>query len=228
MKLPNIKLPRWNLRKLRRFQVWLLLIAALLIIAWIVVDMNMRPIIVNMAEAKVRALAVKAINDAVQSTVSADPDYTDLVEPVTDGEGRITLLKADTLKMNQLSTQATLATQQRLNDIGDQGVSIPLGSITGSHILEGAGPNINVKTIPVGSVTAEFTSEFESAGINQTRHKIYLKVRAEISIVVPSQAKSVEVIVPVLVSENIIVGQVPEYYLHNENPGDSLELVPNP
>ena len=103
-----------------------------------------------------------------------------------------------------------------------------MGSITGSHILEGAGPNINVKTIPVGSVTAEFTSEFESAGINQTRHKIYLKVRAEISIVVPSQAKSVEVIVPVLVSENIIVGQVPEYYLHNENPGDSLELVPNP
>ena len=217
---------KFDLRKLRRGWVWLLLVLSVLFIVWIIIDINLRPLIVDMAEAKVRALTVMAINDAVQTTVREEPYFTDLVEAVKDDEGRITLLKANTLRMNELSTRATLTTQQRLNDIGDQGVKSPLGSVLGSQILQGSGPYIKVKTVPVGSVTAEFVTEFESVGINQTRHKMYLKVKANVRIVIPRGAQTVEVVVPVLISESIIVGQVPEYYLNNENSEDLMNLVP--
>ena len=42
------------------------------------------------------------------------------------------------------------------------------------------GPKIQVRILPVSAVTAAFSTEFESAGINQSRHKIYLSLDATV------------------------------------------------
>ena len=72
------------------------------------------------------------------------------------------------------------------------------------------GPKITVKMQQVGNITTSYESEFESAGINQTRHKIYLNLTTTMRVVVPFNSKEVEVTCQIPVSDTIIVGKIPE------------------
>ena len=83
-----------------------------------------------------------------------------------------------------------------------------------------------MRIVPVGSVNTEFSTEFESSGINQTRHKIFLRARASIQIVIPTDAQVAGVTVDVLVAESIIVGEVPGSFVGYNPDGDLLNLVP--
>ena len=61
----------------------------------------------------------------------------------------------------------------------------------------------------VGNISSSYESIFESAGINQTRHKIYLNVNMKIKVIVPFKSEEVEVATQIPISETIIVGKTP-------------------
>ena len=105
------------------------------------------------------------------------------------------------------------STETYIEKMGEQDVKIPIGTLSGSPLLAGKGFKVTIRVLPLGSVKCQFVSEFETAGINQTRHKIYLDVVATISIVLPTSQSIVKTNTPVLVSESIIVGKVPDTYL---------------
>ena len=90
------------------------------------------------------------------------------------------------------------------------------GSITGSRYLSGAGPRIEIKILPQGSVTTDFKSEFESAGINQTIHRIYLDVACKVTIVTTYDSIEADIVNQVLMTESVIVGEIPEAYYNIE------------
>jgi sporulation protein YunB len=208
-----------------RFFILLALVAAIGIFLFVVVDRNTSPVIINMAEARVRALAVKAMNDAVRTIMTDPVKYTDLIKVVQDKEGRVMMIQANTLKMNDISASAALTTQDNISLIGDQGIGIPLGSVLGGQLLSGRGPTIYARIVPVGSVTTDYESEFQNEGINQTRHKIFLNLHTVVRIVIPTQSKEISVDTKVLVTECIIVGQVPNSYVNVTDP-NQLDLVP--
>ncbi|MCL2859313.1 MAG: sporulation protein YunB [Oscillospiraceae bacterium] len=81
--------------------------------------------------------------------------------------------------------------------------------------------------VPAGVVSANFTSSFEGAGINQTIHRLYLDVNCDVSILTPYGGMSSEVDDKVLFAENIIVGEVPQsfYNLEGISPSDTLPLM---
>ena len=62
---------------------------------------------------------------------------------------------------------------------------------------------------PMGNINTSYESKFESAGINQTRHKIYLNVVAKIRLRLPLQNQDIEVSTQIPVSDTIIVGKIP-------------------
>jgi hypothetical protein len=80
--------------------------------------------------------------------------------------------------------------------------------------------------IPIGSVVCKFVSNFESAGINQTLHKIYVNINAQIGVVFPLNSVSFNSEQQVLISECVIIGQVPEVYLNSESLDTLLNFVP--
>ena len=88
-----------------------------------------------------------------------------------------------------------------------------------------SGPQIRVSVVPVGSVTTRFVTSFESAGINQTRHEISLEASVLMRIVVPAGSNSVSVSTYVPIAESIIVGEVPESYVHVPE-DELLNLIP--
>ena len=75
------------------------------------------------------------------------------------------------------------------------------------------------------AVSAAFSTEFESAGINQTRHKIYLSLQTSVRLVIPSGARQVLLQSQVLIAESIIVGEVPQSYVSVPETGDALNFA---
>ena len=212
----------------RRAVLWgcaALLAAAVLAVVLIVTEVNLRPIILNTAESRVRAIALDAVNSAIARNLD-HVTYEDLITVSRDNAGRVTLLQANTVNMNRISTQTALTAQQYIADIGEQSLRISVGSATGNPLLAGRGPEFVIKVIPVGAVSTEFVTEFQSAGINQTRHKVYIRIKAVMRVVIPTGARQVEVLSQVPVAETVIVGQVPQSYVNVESTEDMLNLLP--
>ena len=89
------------------------------------------------------------------------------------------------------------------------GVEVPLGWMTNNSTFFDIGPDITVNVESVGSLDVAYESVFESAGINQTRHKIYLKVNAKLKVKVPLHSEEIRVKCEIPVAETIIVGKIP-------------------
>ena len=201
----------------------ILLIGALLALAF---ALNLTPIMIAMAEAKGRQLAVVAINEAVREVMGGGVIYSDLMQVTKDISGRVSMIQANTLLMNDLASKAALVAQRNLRSLGDEGVELPLGSALGIGILSGAGPRIRASVVPVGSVTTRFVTAFESAGINQTRHEISLLTSTLVHIVIPTGANAVQVEALVPIAESIIVGEVPDTYMNAQDAEQALDLAP--
>ena len=194
-----------------------LLLAAALILLFVLFGMalekNLEGVILDMAHARAEAMAAEYVNEAVLAVLGKDISYEDMITVRTDGDGKITMLQANAVRMNELATLTALQAQSRLEGAEAQSVSIPLGAALGIPFLSGMGPRIHVRIVPVSAVSAAFSTEFESAGINQTRHKIYLALRTTVRLVIPSSARQVTLGSQVLIAESIIVGDVPQSYV---------------
>lgn len=202
-------------RHRRRFSPLSVLLLFLLsfLLLFIYVERNLKPTILAIAEAKARQIATEAINQAIHKKVVTDVEYRDLIFVHKDNRGRIVLMQPNTVKINKLASDTTLEVQKTLEGLPVSGFKIPLGQVSGSQLLASYGPGIKVSIYPIGTVRVEVEDEFTEAGINQTRHRLYLRVLANVKIVVPLVSTYVKVTTQVPVAETIIVGEVPSTYM---------------
>jgi len=206
----------------------MVLLAVLAIVAaclWYL-ERNLTEVVLSLADARARSLAVQSLNEAAEETVQSGVGYDQLMNVTTGTDGSVRLIQANTAEMNKLAARASIIAQQRLESLEGQSVSVPLGSALGLTIFAGSGPRIRVQILPVGSVTTRFDTEFQTAGINQTRHKVLLTLSATIQLVIPTGASVVEASTQVAVAESIIVGQVPDSFVDVNNDSDMLNLIP--
>lgn len=168
------------------------------------------PNIMVICDGEMRAKATDIINKSIIEEYINQFKYDEIINFEKDLEGNIILLKADTLKMNKISTDVALRVQRDLKEIGQVGIEFPIGYVTKNNLLSNLGPKITATMQPVGHVETRYISDFESAGINQTRHKIYVEVKAKIKVVLPIGYNEVEVISQLPITETVIVGKIPE------------------
>lgn len=186
----------------------------------------MLPLIKDVTSSMIESLATSAVNNAVFYVLTEKTDYSDLVTVYSDNYGKINMISANSVKINALARETSKMSQEYINKMGGSGIDVPLGSLTGFDLIIGQGPLIHFKTVPVGIVNANFYSEFTSSGINQTRHRIYIVVEAVIDVILPDREEKLITNTQVLVSESIIVGEVPDTYLKLNDDGE-YNLLPN-
>ncbi|MEW6181934.1 MAG: sporulation protein YunB [Bacillota bacterium] len=185
------------------------------------------PTVLAFAEPKVVQTAVEAVNGAVRSEVlSRRLRYEDLVTIHKDDEGRIVLVQADTVKVNDMAASVAVAVEKGLRELQQEEFEVPLGQILGSQFLANCGPRVKVQIIPVGSVKVVMLDKFESAGINQTRHRFSLHLDTSVRIAVPLHNKEARITTDVPLVENIIVGTVPSTFV--SIPGGLTFTPPKP
>lgn len=173
-------------------------------------------IVKTVAETKIRALAAEAVNEAVRLALDDGVKYADLVSVERDSNGKVLSITSNSLKINRMARDAELMSQQKINELSGKDISIPLGAFTGIAFLSGAGPGISVKILPVGRAECSFSSVFSSAGINQTKHSVFIHVLADISVIMLDQKIKVNLESEILVSESVIVGDVPDFYMGSD------------
>lgn len=192
-----------------------------LVISMILADLRLKESILDIAESQAQLKVVELVNQAVTDKIVAQTDYRDIVYIHKDDKGRIEMLQANTVKLNQIMAQTINEVINSMNKLESQSVSIPLGQVTGSIFMAGYGPKVKVNIIPVQKVSVEVENRFEQAGINQTRHLVYFKINTIIKIAVPMVHKDINVSTTVPLADTIIVGTVPDTYLNLSIPGQS-------
>ena len=210
----------------RRWIKWLVALALISILIFFYFQRNVTRVLISISEATMRASTTIAVNDAVYYTLSDDMRYDDLVTVTRNDLGDIVGLSANSLKINKIARDTASISQSNLKNLSLNGIPVPLGALTGIEAFAGLGPSIHFRIIPVSSVSCGFSSSFESVGINQTKHSIYLNVIADISIVMPSRTENFAVVTDILVGESVIVGAIPDTYLQSDIFGNKPDLSP--
>ncbi|WP_232199094.1 sporulation protein YunB [Thermosinus carboxydivorans] len=192
--------------------VGLLLFSLAVYVFWRV-EVHLKPTLMAIAEARATAIATQTINNVINDKVSRTIDPQTLVTVRFDSKGRVVLIQPNTMEFNKLAADTTIKVQDALHIITEEKIYIPIGQVLGSQILASWGPKILVTIIPVGTVQVKVVDKFEQAGINQTRHMVYLMATTQIHIVVPLVSKSISVHTQVPVAEYVVVGEVPNTYV---------------
>ena len=197
---------------MRKVTKWLLSFSVLVFVCaiWLIVVVN--PVVFNYANAVLDAVAVQAVNRGVADVINAET-YSNLTDIRRDAKGAITSINADAMAMNFLSAQVSSRAQSYLETKSHEGIPVPIGTFSGIPFLVGQGIPIKLNLKLVGAVNCNFESEFKTAGINQTEHKITLRTYAAVDIILPFYAKRTNIVIEMLFADSIIVGEVPEFML---------------
>lgn len=211
-------------RRRRRLVAAFLVIAAIIVAVCVFISRNVNPMILILSDEKIKAITNDAINSAVLE-VMAENTATEYMSVVRDGDENIKSVDIDAVKVSELAEKITIKAQQKINDAGQDGIKIPLGSLSGVTLFTGLGPDINIKIYLVGSTQTKIISTFTDSGINQTLHRLYLDVTGAVAVAIPGLPSRVKTSAQVLMGEMIIIGEVPPTYLHAATIGDMLDLV---
>ncbi len=211
----------------RRLPGWLpslLVSAGLILLFFLLLSRQLRPLIRTMAVSKATNLVSEVSAAAVDDTLAQlGADYASFVTVTTDGEGSVSSLTGNTRANARFQRLVVERVVNRLEHIDPDELSIPLGTLSGWLFLSGLGPEIRVSLQTVGDVTASFRSSFSSAGVNQTLHKIDLTLAVSVYLVIPGELVQVTVEQAVPVAETVIVGEVPDTYVQMLPQGDGLQ-----
>ena len=219
-------MPKWRHRRLsgkkRALLLVLFLLAALLALA-IVAMTHLNPVLTSLATARVSNTVNGIVTAAVNETIySGGVDYDQLISFEKDNEGKITAVKSNMAEFNRLQSAIIDEVLEKLSEVTTKELSVPVGTLLGSPFLAGRGPLIRVRMQSVGSSSAHFENAFTSAGINQTKHQIYLVVDVYVSILLPGFSTTTKFSNTYSVAETVIVGSVPDNYTYFSN-GEDME-----
>ena len=197
-------------------KIKILIIVAFVSIIAVLLDKQMRPLIKSVVFSQAQTVSTNVINQVVADELSRlDIDYSDIIDIQKDADGKILAVSTDMKKVNSLKSLMTLSIQDKISAMEVQKTKIPLGTFTGTEILNGRGPKIPIDVSMSGSVIMDFKSEFVSAGINQTKHKLNLEVNSEVLAFIPGYPVNTVVKTSILIAETIIVGEVPAVFAEN-------------
>ncbi len=215
---------RLRLDRAGRVLRWLVLGGAVLFLLVKLADIILLGPIGVVAEVEARRLGIEAVNRVVTRRVGQVLNIENLVQYEKDQEGRIAAYRVNTPLINQVTAEAAEAVQGELKRLADLPFDVPLGALSGSTILSNSGPRLPVRLTPTGTVAIDIQQEFKGEGINQTRHRIWLKATAQMQIILPLTTREVVVTQELPLSETVIIGPVPDAFYDGNLGGYSLPL----
>jgi len=129
----------------------------------------------------------------------------------------------------RITSQTIGTVQQTLDSVGNIPERIPIGQALGSTFISSYGPRVPVHFEPIGTVKVDLNTRQQDAGINMILVEVYIRIEAEVSIIIPFDTKPEKVITEIPVSYLLVVGDVPMYYYDNKGQpvGQSASQAPS-
>ena len=202
----------WFLHKL--FRIGFIFLAALIVLL-ILFRVKFGDAILSLAQTKVRNATSDLINDSIDTQIDlGNIQYDRIVYFEKDLDGRITALKTNMAEVNRLKTDILNLINDEILSVDTDELSIPIGSFLIPEMFSGRGPQLPVRVLAIRNSEGAFESHFSEAGINQTRHQLTMDVMVDVAVLVMGRSEEFTVESHVVIAETVIVGQVPETFLH--------------
>ena len=197
---------RW---RLRRFFYTLLVLAVILLVAFLMLRSRYREIITELAETQVKNATSDLTNDAIAKQIANGTiQYDRIVYFEKNLDGRITALKTNMSEINHLKTDILNIINDEILALDTADIGIPLGSLFLPSFFAGRGLRLPVKVVTLNMTNADFYSSFTDCGINQSLQKIWITFSVNITFL-----QATDVTNDVILAETVIVGRVPETFL---------------
>lgn len=196
--------------------------------SFIYIDKNLKHPLMNLAKIRIKQIATESINKAISEQVNRTMSVERLMDWRTDLNGKVTGFTLNTAEHLKITTDAIKTVERTMKELKEIPDHIPLGQAMNSPILASFGPDVPIRLVPEGAVKADLNTRYQNAGINMVLVEVYLKITAEVAIIIPfdSEPEVVETEVPI--SYSLVVGDVPTYYFDGKgNPlGSAAGVLP--
>lgn len=196
-------------RRINPYILAVITIFAITVIFLYIFDERVLPSALVKSESTVRAKTIDTISSTSLELFNNEFKYDEMIIIDRDKDSNINLIRANTVKLNYLASELAIKCNEKLQEMGQVGIKVPLGWMTEQSAFYNLGPDVTVKIEPIGNMKVTYESKFESAGINQTRHKIYLNVEATVKTIIPLHSQEMDITCEIPVAETIIVGKIP-------------------
>ncbi|MBE7035927.1 MAG: sporulation protein YunB [Ruminococcaceae bacterium] len=216
-----IKNNRINRKKVSGFLI-LLLFVSMIGTCIIYFLKSVQPLLLEMARNQTKVIAEQAVQRAV-GKLFENISYTEFIKLSRLEDGTISALESDMMRVNQLKAEASIVIQKEIGEIDETEIKVPLGSVTGSVLFAGMGPDLPVTLVPYGRTEVEFKSEFTESGINQTHLEISLMAKSHVGIIMPTGRTAAEIVTELPVVQTVIVGKIPDNYVNIDRVGEEFE-----
>ncbi len=167
------------------------------------------------AEAVLTSAAYECIKEAALSG-----EYQDFFSFITNDDGDIKCVITDGVSVNSYTSRLVENVCEYLEKEAADGVNVPAGVFTGTKLFSGFGKKVNFKLIKIISAKCEIISSFESAGINQVKHSVYVNLIPDVTLVAVGRKRHSLAEISVLLYENVIIGKVPKVYMGISSVGE--------
>ncbi|MBR7146544.1 MAG: sporulation protein YunB [Oscillospiraceae bacterium] len=161
------------------------------------------------AKNEARAIVAGAFSEKM---AAAGEEYEQLVTLHFQDDGAISGMSCHMPALNATRNALLSAILLRIGEERVLSVGIPLGNLVGGELLSGRGPEIPVRVLLARDASAHMKSEFSSAGINQTLHRVLFTVSITLTVLTPSQPTTLTLEESFPVAETVIVGKVPDAF----------------
>lgn len=194
----------------------LFLILLILIAFFLYAQKGVNELVGTFVREKAQMVGVSFLSNAVEATLEEYADacknLVSVQKKTSGGEQGVSTVEIDTLALNQIENQIIKSVAKELESVQSAPLEIPLGVFTGSPLFSGFGPRLHFELYPAGYLHTKLISNFDSAGINQTRHRIVLEVSVNIYCTVPFYQEHASASTDFVLAETVIVGEIPQYY----------------
>ena len=167
------------------------------------------PVLFDTAPSATLNMMNDAINKAQTETAQNDDiNYEKMAVISRNEKGEVTSVNVNSSFLNAVAIQINDRAGELIKGKPVK-VKVPLGTLTGIDIFSGKGPRMTMKIAQNTTIDTYTESIFESSGINQTLHKIILKVVSHTTLIFAEETFTVDYSADFILAESVIVGNVP-------------------
>lgn len=197
-------------RGLYRAAVFALCVSLCLLLIF---NVQLYPGISTLAESAAINRAEEIIATAFSAALVAGGEaYDGLVTVGYRADGIVASLSCHMQKLNAARNGLLLAVLDALRTGEGITVGLPLGNLFGGEAFSGRGPVVHIRVLLAQGAHAYMESEFRSAGINQTLHRVLFTVSITLTVMMPTRSITTAVKQSYCVAETVIVGEVPDAF----------------
>ena len=202
------------MRTKRKFMLFFLFLLLLILFFIARLIHRWHPVLQAMAEMQAQALATDILADTMRDVLTETGIQSeDLVTYYYNPSGEIFSYSIDTVTIEKLAAMANTQMGEYLEEKKEFELDIPLGRVTNNPLLAAMGPDIPIQVRVVGNPGVDYARSFESVGINEVNHRIWIEMELLIQVTTPLLTDVLTANMQFTLIDQTLSGKVPNTYL---------------